>query len=87
VYNAAQHETTAKTFSFPIYADGRQTIPARSATDGLQDGTDLIARSRQPDTARYLATKLYRFFVTDSAPSTSTSWTTSPRSTCRAATT
>ena len=66
VYNAAQHETTAKTFSFPIYPNGSQTIPARSATDGLQDGTDLIAALvNSPHTARYLATKLYRFFVTD----------------------
>jgi uncharacterized protein (DUF1800 family) len=65
-FNAAQHETTAKTFSFPIYADGSKTIPARSASDGLQDGADLIAALvASPDTARYLATKLYRFFVTD----------------------
>ena len=66
LYNAAQHETTAKTFSFPIYANGSRTIPARSATDGLQDGTDLIAALvSSPNTARYLATKLYRFFITD----------------------
>jgi uncharacterized protein (DUF1800 family) len=65
-YVAAQHETTAKTFSFPIYADGNKTIPARSASDGLQDGTDLIAALvSSPNTARYLATKLYRFFVAD----------------------
>jgi uncharacterized protein (DUF1800 family) len=66
LYTAAQHETTAKTFSFPIYADGSHTIPARSATDGLQDGNDLIAAlAGSPNTARYLATKLYRFFITD----------------------
>ena len=32
VYNAGQHETTAKTFSFPIYPDGGKTIPARAAS-------------------------------------------------------
>ena len=42
VYNAGQHETTAKTFSFPIYPDGSKTIPARSAADGMQDGLDFI---------------------------------------------
>src|SRR5437763_8273645 len=41
-YVAANHETTAKTFSFPIYADGNHTIPARSAAGGMQDGIDLI---------------------------------------------
>ena len=30
VYNSAQHETTAKTFSFPIYSNGSATIPARA---------------------------------------------------------
>src|SRR5713101_9386514 len=42
VYNAAQHETTEKTFSFPIFPGGSKTIPARSAADGMQDGLDLI---------------------------------------------
>ena len=42
VYNAKQHETSAKTFSFPIYADGGQTIPARPRGAGMQDGVDLI---------------------------------------------
>jgi uncharacterized protein (DUF1800 family) len=66
VYNAAQHETTEKTFSFPIYPGGSKTIPARSAADGMQDGLDLIeAIAGNPDTARYLATKLYRFFVSE----------------------
>ena len=65
-YLANQHETTAKTFSFPIYADGSRTIPARPAANGLQDGLDFIAAlARSPDTARYLATKLYRFFVSE----------------------
>jgi uncharacterized protein (DUF1800 family) len=66
IYSAGQHETTAKTFSFPIYPDGNKTIAARPAADGLQDGVDLInALAGSPNTARYLATKLYRFFVSE----------------------
>jgi len=66
LYNASQHETTAKTFSFPIYSDGSRTIPARSADQGMQDGIDLInALAANPNTGRYLAGKLYRFFVSD----------------------
>src|SRR5712692_8033716 len=66
IYNAGQHETTAKTFSFPIYPDGGRTIPARSAADGMQDGVDFInGLAANPNTARYLATKLYRFFVSE----------------------
>ena len=65
-YVANQHETTAKTFSFPIYPDGNRTIAARSAADGMQDGVDFInAIARNPNTARYLAAKLYRFFVSE----------------------
>jgi uncharacterized protein (DUF1800 family) len=66
VYNAAQHETTAKTFSFSIYPDGGRTIPARSASGGMQDGIDLInALATHPNTGRYLAGKLWRFFVSE----------------------
>jgi uncharacterized protein (DUF1800 family) len=66
VYNAAQHDTAAKTFSFPIYGGDDKTIPARSAADGMQDGIDFIdALAASPLTARYLAAKLYRFFVTE----------------------
>jgi uncharacterized protein (DUF1800 family) len=66
VYLANQHETTAKTFSFPIYPDGNRTIPARAAADGMQDGIDFInGLAALPATARYLATKLYRFFVNE----------------------
>src|SRR4029453_16369231 len=66
LYNAGQHETTAKTFSFPIYADGNRTIPARPATDGMQDGLDLInALVANPNTGRYLAKKLFTFFVSE----------------------
>ena len=65
-YNANQHETTAKTFSFPIYPDGGTTIPARGASDGMKDGLDLIdALARHPETPRYLGRKLYRFFISE----------------------
>jgi uncharacterized protein (DUF1800 family) len=65
-YSAANHETTAKTFSFPIYSDGSKTIPARSAEAGMQDGIDLInALAANSNTGRYLAGKLWRFFVSE----------------------
>jgi uncharacterized protein (DUF1800 family) len=65
-YNPNQHETNAKTFSFAIYPDGGKTIPARSAAAGMQDGIDFInGLAAHPNTARYLATKLYRFFVSE----------------------
>ena len=68
VYNANQHETTAKSFSFPIYADGSRTIPARAASGGMQDGLDLIAAlATHPETARRLVTKLFGFFVSETA--------------------
>ena len=66
VYNANQHDTTAKTFSFPIYPDGRKTIDARAAASGMQDGLDLIdALVAHPETPRYIGAKLYRFFVSE----------------------
>ena len=65
-YNAAQHDTTAKDFSFPVYANGSRTIPARSATEGMQDGIDLInAVAAHPATGPRLARKLYRFFINE----------------------
>ena len=65
-YNANQHETSAKTFSFPIYSDGSKTIPARAASGGMQDGIDLItALSMHPETATRLAGKLYAYFVSE----------------------
>src|SRR3954469_497952 len=65
-YLANQHDTAAKVFSFAIYPDGSKTIPARSAADGMQDGIDFITGlAAHPNTARYLAAKLYRFFVTE----------------------
>ena len=69
VYNAAQHETSAKTFTFAIYSDGTKTIPARSADQGIQDGLDFItALARHPETARRLARKLWNYFVSEVAP-------------------
>jgi uncharacterized protein (DUF1800 family) len=65
-YNAAQHDPTAKTFTFPIYGNGDRTIPARAAADGMQDGIDFItALARHPNTARRLARKLWNFFVSE----------------------
>jgi uncharacterized protein (DUF1800 family) len=65
-YNAAQHDTTVKTFSFPIYADGSNTIPARAASGGMQDGYDLLAAlARHPETGRRLARKLWSYFISE----------------------
>jgi uncharacterized protein (DUF1800 family) len=65
-YNAGQHDTGAKTFTFPIYPDGSKTIAARAGAGGMQDGLDFIAAlARSPDTAAYLARKLYRFFISE----------------------
>jgi uncharacterized protein (DUF1800 family) len=69
VYNAGNHETAAKTFSFPIYSDGTTTIPSRSASAGMQDGIDLInALAMHPETARRVAKKLYAFFISETIP-------------------
>ena len=69
IYNANQHETAPKTFSFPIYSDGSTTIQTRSASAGQQDGLDLInALSMHPETARRVAQKLYDFFVSETIP-------------------
>jgi len=65
-YNAAQHEPSAKDFTFPIYRDGSRVIPARSAAEGMQDGIDLInAVARHPATGPRLARKLYGYFVNE----------------------
>ena len=65
VYNAGQHDTAEKTFSFPIYPDGSKTIPARAAADGMQDGLDLHRRAGGASRTRRATwrRKLYRFFV------------------------
>ncbi len=71
VYNPAQHDPTAKTFTFPVMPDGSRTIPARPAADGEQDGVDLIrALARRPETADRLSRKFFAFFVSElTAPS------------------
>ena len=69
IYRPENHETSAKTFSFPIYRGGDKAIPARSASAGMQDGLDLIAAlASHPETARRLATRLYGFFVSETIP-------------------
>ena len=71
-YDASKHETSAKTFSFPIYSS-RQSgtpnrIPARPASDGMQDGLDLIhALAYHPETARRLARRFWTWFVSETA--------------------
>jgi uncharacterized protein (DUF1800 family) len=68
VFGAGQHDPDAKTFTFAVYPDGRRTIPARAAAEGMQDGLDLIAGlARHPATAHRLARKLYGYFVNETA--------------------
>jgi uncharacterized protein (DUF1800 family) len=65
-YVANNHDVAATTFSFAIYPDGGKTIPARAGSDGMQDGIDFInGLAAHPNTARYIAAKLYRFFVNE----------------------
>jgi uncharacterized protein (DUF1800 family) len=65
-YVAANHDTTAKAFTFPIYPDGGTVIPGRSASAGMQDGLDLLtAVAAHPKTGPRLARKLYAFFVNE----------------------
>jgi len=65
IYNSAQHDTTAKAFTFPING-ASSTIPARGAAAGIQDGMDfLTSLANHPETARRLARKLWNFFVSD----------------------
>ena len=69
LYNANQHETTAKTFTFPINGSSN-TIPSRAAASGMQDGIDFMTSlANHPETARRLAQKLWNFFVSDLDPS------------------
>jgi uncharacterized protein (DUF1800 family) len=66
IYNADEHEISAKTFSFPIYSNGSRTIAERAASGGMQDGIDLItALALHPETARRLARKFWHFFVSE----------------------
>jgi uncharacterized protein (DUF1800 family) len=65
-YDARQHDTNAKEFTFAIYPDGGRVIQARSADQGMQDGVDLInAVVSHPATGRRLARKLWAFFVSE----------------------
>ena len=65
-FNPNQHDTSAKSFTFPIYRDGGKTIPARAAADGLRDGMDFVAAlAAHPETARRLARKLWEFFISE----------------------
>jgi uncharacterized protein (DUF1800 family) len=66
VYNADQHDTGDKTFSFPIYSSGSRTITSRSEGAGIQDGLDLItALAIHPETGRRLARKFWNFFISE----------------------
>ncbi len=65
-YNAAQHDTNAKDFTFAIYKDGGRRIQARAAAAGMQDGIDLInALAIHPETARRMARRLWTWFVSE----------------------
>src|SRR5262249_20645726 len=65
-YVASQHETAAKEFTFPIYPDGTKVIPARSPSNGMQDGLDLLAAvAAHPATGPRLARKLYAFLINE----------------------
>lgn len=67
-YNAAQHDTTPKDFSFPIYTGtaNPRRIPGRSAAAGMQDGLDLIAAlAVHPETAFRMARRLWTWFVSE----------------------
>jgi len=68
LYNAGQHDTAAKNFSYKING-GSNTIPARPQATGIQDGIDLLTSlANHPATARRLAGKLWNFFVSDLEP-------------------
>src|SRR5258705_3228648 len=65
IYSSGQHDLTAKAFTFAING-GSNTIPARGAAAGIQDGIDLLTSlANHPETARRLARKLWNFFVSD----------------------
>ena len=66
IYRPNDHDVNAKEFTFAIYPDGSRTIPARPAAQGEQDMADFVsAVARHPATARRLATRLYKFFITE----------------------
>ena len=67
IYNAAQHDTNAKDFTFPIYAERQQAHrAAQRPRRGMQDGLDLInALAIHPETAQRLARRLWTWFVSE----------------------
>ena len=66
LYRPNDHDVNAKEFTFAIYPDGGKVIPARPAAQGEQDAVDFInALARHPATARRLATRLYKYFVSE----------------------
>jgi uncharacterized protein (DUF1800 family) len=66
LYRPNDHDVNQKEFTFAIYPDGGRVIPARPAAQGEQDSVDFItALARHPATAHRLATRLYKFFVTE----------------------
>jgi uncharacterized protein (DUF1800 family) len=70
-YNPTEHDTAEKVFSFPIYADGGMTIPARSDVAGYQDGIDFLnALAAHPRTGPRLATRMWYYFVSEVNPPT-----------------
>jgi uncharacterized protein (DUF1800 family) len=72
VYRPEQHDTSPKTFSFPIYSRFSGiggTIPIRSSASGMQDGIDLIhALAYHPETALRLARRMWTWFVCETSP-------------------
>jgi uncharacterized protein (DUF1800 family) len=68
VYNANQHDTNAKDFTFAVYPTGSKRIESRSAASGEQDGIDLInALAIHPETAKRLARRFWTWFVSETA--------------------
>jgi uncharacterized protein (DUF1800 family) len=66
LYNANQHDTNAKDFSFAIYPNGSKRIEARAASAGMQDGLDLIAAlAIHPETAKRMARRLWTWFISE----------------------
>jgi uncharacterized protein (DUF1800 family) len=67
-YTSATHDTAAKDFSFAVYPNGSKRIEARAAASGLQDGLDFIAAlAVHPETAKRMATRLWTWFVSETA--------------------
>jgi uncharacterized protein (DUF1800 family) len=72
-FNAGQHDTDPKEFTFPVYSS-RQTrstskIAGRTAMVGIDDGRDLIhALAYHPETARRLARRFWAWFVSETEP-------------------